>query len=123
MGNLFSKARDWLPAQVDRAAGETVVYSRAGESLTVTAVVGQVLASEAEEGAARIAYTDRDYLIAVAALRATFGRPRVGDTITHEIDGEEIVFVVQNLDGAEQAVRFADQTRFTWRIHVKRKEE
>lgn len=121
--SLLNKARDWLTAKVEQAAGELVTYSRSGESYPVTAVVGQTLASEVEQGAARIAYSDRDYLIAVAALKDLgFGRPRIGDTIAHVIDGEEIVFVIGNLDGAEPAVRFIDQGRDVWRIHVKRKE-
>ncbi len=121
--SLLNKAREWLTAKVEQAAGEPVTYSRSGESYPVTAVVGQTLASEIEQGAARIAYSDRDYLITVAALKDLgFGRPEIGDTIAHVIDGEEIVFVIGNLDGAEPAVRFIDQSRDVWRIHVKRKE-
>ena len=41
--NLFAKARDWLTTQLEAAAGEVVTYTRGGESITLTAVVGQTL--------------------------------------------------------------------------------
>ena len=116
--NLFQKARSFLPAQEQRAAGETVTYARGAESLTLTAVVGNTVFATNVEGAARISFGDRDYLIGVADL--TLGAPRIGDRVHHVVGGAALVFEVQDLDGGEPAWRHSDPDRTTWRVHVKR---
>jgi hypothetical protein len=117
--NLFQKARSWLPAMEQKAAGETVTYTRGAESITLAAaVVGRTVFASNEEGAARISFGDRDYLIGVADL--TFGAPRIGDRVTQTIDGADVVFEIKDLDTGEPPWRFSDPDRTTWRVHVKR---
>ncbi|HEY1191915.1 MAG TPA: hypothetical protein VGE74_30065 [Gemmata sp.] len=117
--NLLGKAREWLRDQVEAAAGEAITYTRGAQSFPLTALVGQVLPSESEEGAARIAVNERDYLISVAAF--PFATPEIGDLVTQVIDGAELVFSVQSTNGGDPAWRHSDATRSLWLIHTKRK--
>lgn len=113
--NLFDKAKTWLPAMLQSAAGSTVSYRRGATSITLTAVIGQTVFSSNVEGAARIERGDRDYLILVADL--TLGVPRIGDRIT---DANGLVFEVQTPETGEPAWRYSDPERAEYRLHMKR---
>lgn len=118
MSNLFAKARDWLPAQVQAAAGVSVTYTRGATSIALTAVVGRVAYRVDAEGGRRVELGDRDYLITAADL--TFGTPRVGDRVTETIDGAAVVFELQDTDTGEPCWRWSDPQRTEYRCHVKR---
>ncbi|MDY3555307.1 hypothetical protein R5W24_004448 [Gemmata sp. JC717] len=117
--NLFAKARDWLTAQLEEAAGEPITYTRGNQTFALTAVVGQTLVSESEEGPARVAVSERDYLIAAAGF--PFATPAIGDVIGQTVGGVPLVFSIQSTDSGDPAWRYSDQTRAMWLIHVKRK--
>lgn len=117
--NLFAKAKQWLPAAVQTAAGVTVTYARGVEQVTLTAVVGRTAFASNEQGAARVEFGDRDYLIAVADL-VIGGRavePADGDTVT-DADGQR--FEVKRPGTGEPAWRYSDPQRTTYRLHTKR---
>lgn len=114
---LLKKAETWLPAQEQKAAGVTVTYTRAGESITIAAVVGRQEMAAVDAGMTRLITPDRDYLISAAAL--TFGTPEYGDRIAEVIGGECVTYEVMD-QMAGEPWRFSDPTRVTWRIHVKR---
>lgn len=118
MSNLFQKARDWLPAMEQSAAGVSVTYTRGATSITLTAVVGRTVFASNAEGGPRIEFGDRDYLVAVAAL--TLGTPTLGDRITETIDGAVVTFEAQTPDTGEPCWRYSDPERTTYRIHCKR---
>lgn len=121
MPNLFELARDWLPAQAQTAAAVSVTYSRGAETITITtAVVGRTVFASNVEGAARIEFGDRDYLIPVDDL--TFGVPAIGDRITETVDGTAKVFEVVTPDTGEPAWRYSDPQHTVWRIHVKQQQ-
>lgn len=115
---LFQKARDWLPQQVQAAAGESITYTRGATSETLTAVLGRTLFAQNEEGGGRVVWGDGDFLI-VAADLATFGRPRVGDRITLTLGGETAAFEIQDPPTGEPAVRWSDQQQAQYRVHCK----
>lgn len=114
---LFQKASSWLPAQAQRAAGETVTYTRGAESITITAVLGRTVFAQNQEGAARIIWGDGDFLILAADL--TLGTPRVGDRIAVTLGGESATFEVQDPATSEPACRWSDVERTEYRIHTK----
>lgn len=118
MSNLFAKAREWLGTAVQEAAGVTVAYTRGVTSITLTAVVGRTVFVSNAEGAPRVQFGERDYLIEVADL--TLGTPKLGDRITETIDGTAVVFEVQEPEAGEPAWRYSDQGRTRYRVHTKR---
>jgi hypothetical protein len=116
--NLFEKARDWLPAAVQAAAGVSVTYARGVTSLAITAVVGRTAFASNQMGGPRIEWGDRDYLITVEDL--TIGEPAIGDRVTEVIDGTSIVFELVTPDTGEPAWRYSDPQRTVYRLHMKR---
>lgn len=125
MATLFETAFDngWLSTQVQTAAAASVTYARGAETATVTAVVGRTVFASNAEGAARVEFGDRDYLILAAdlvAANANWTKPAIGDRIT---DSEGRVFEVVTPDTGEPAWRYSDPQHTTWRIHTKRQRQ
>ena len=125
MPNLFQKARDWLPAQVQAAAGiGTVTYTRATGAgvLTLEPWVGRSGPTEATEGPARITWGDRDYVVRQDEL--TYGGtaflPAIGDRLAETINGVAHTFEVQTPDAGGPHYRWVDSDRSMIRLHVKR---
>ena len=86
--------------------------------------VGRTLfATQAEVGAARVEWGERDYLCSVADFQALVGvgtTPIQGDRIADvDPNGNPIVFEVQVSTG-EPAQRLSDQTRQAFRMHCKK---
>lgn len=124
MANLFEKTKSWLPARMKQCAGKSVTYARSGSSdVTLTAWVGNTLfAIEGRgEGAARVEWGERDYLIAAADMATVgLGEPRAGDQITETLPVEgATTFEVMPVAG-EPAWRWADGDRTFYRLHAKK---
>jgi hypothetical protein len=123
MASLFEKAEPWLPARMKQAGGKSVTYARAGSSdVTLTVWVGRTLfAIEGRgEGAARVEWGERDYLIAAADMAdAGLGVPQVGDRITEVLPVEGAVTFELMPDSREPPWRWSDADRTTYRLHVK----
>lgn len=123
MANLFAKARDWLPAQVQAAAGVSVTYTRAaGGTISLEPWVGRTLFSGTVEGGARVQWGDRDYIVRRDELVSGGSEipPALGDRLTEVIGGVSTTFEVQNPDTGEPAWRWADAARSMYRLHVKK---
>lgn len=125
MPNLFAKARDWLPSQMQAAAGVgALTYTRANgaEALTLEPWVGRSGLIDTTEGAARISWGDRDYLVRQDELVSNGAAflPAVGDRIEETINGVAHVFEVKTPESGEVHYRFADSNRAMIRLHVKR---
>jgi len=125
MSTLFAKARDWLPGKVREAAGVGITYARGAESIGITATVGRTVFSSLAEGAPRVEFGERDYLILAADLVIGGGtsEPAIGDRITETIDGSDVVFEVVTPETGEPAWRWSDPQRTVWRVHVKRQKQ
>ena len=125
MPNLFQKARDWLPGQMQAAAGVgTLTYTRAGGAgaLALEPWVGQSGLLDTIEGPARISWGDRDYIVRQDEL--VYGGvaflPAIGDRISETINGVAHTFEVQTPESGELHFRWADTNRSMLRLHVKR---
>lgn len=116
--NLFAKAREWLAPAVQAAAGVSVTYTRGATSVSLTPVPGRTVFVSNAEGAPRVEFGERDYLIPVSELTA-LGVPKIGDRIAETIDGVTVTFEVQQPNAGEPAWRY-DQTRSVFRVHCKR---
>ena len=127
MPNLFQKARAWLPAQVEAAAGETVLYTRGVLSAELVAVPGQTAFVSNAIDAARVQFGDADFIVRVGELERiglTPATPKNGDRITRTIDGQAVVFEMQDPGpgepgAGEPAWRYSGPDRYAVRIHTK----
>ncbi len=121
MADLISDAVDWLASTLKTDAGQTVVYWRASDSVSVTAVVGQSVAEAVEEDGRIIRVESRDFLIARAdlVLSAVNVEPERGDVIRWTIGSTVYVYEVIALPG-ESHWRDSDPYLKTFRIHTKR---
>lgn len=124
MPNLFAKARDWLPAQMQAAAGVgELTYTRVGGgTLTLEPWVGRSGLIDTTEGPARISWGDRDYVVRQDELvyAGVAFLPAVGDRLSETINGVAHTFEVATPDSGEMHYRFADTNRAMIRLHVKR---
>jgi hypothetical protein len=114
----------WLNGMLGKAAGVAITYTRATVVVPITAAsgnatVGREDATSEREGGPRKESSDRDYLIAVAAL-ASLGEPREGDLIQESINGVAAKFKVMRPDIGEPAWRFSDTEETCYRLHTKR---
>ncbi|MBN9521084.1 hypothetical protein J0H58_21625 [bacterium] len=118
--NPFARLDEYLNAALPAALGGAVTYTRGAQQIPVAdAVVGRTVFSSNQQGAARVEFGDRDYLIPVASLTA-LGEPTAGDRITDVVNGVELTFQVQKPGTGEPAWRYSDPGRTTYRIHTKR---
>lgn len=116
---MLAKARAFLSAGLQTAAGVSVTYARQGETtLSLTAIPGRTVFSSTLDGAAKIEFGDRDYLVEAADL--TYGEPALGDRITEVIDGTTTVFEIVTPNTGEPAWRWSDPSHTRWRIHCKK---
>lgn len=117
MANLRQRGQAALNRRKLISDGVAVTYTRGATTLTLTAWADTTranrLASAGVPGATT-EWTDRDYLIPVAAL--TLGEPAIGDRITEPGIG---TFEVQPSDNGEPAVRHSDVGQTLWRVHTK----
>lgn len=126
MPNLFEKARTWLPAQMEAAAGVgPVTYTRARtlHVVTLSPWVGRTLfATSREAGGASVAWGDRDYLVPRDQLRVggVEFEPDDGDRLVEVIGGVACTFEVMKPDTGEPAWRWSDTGETTYRLHVKK---
>lgn len=118
---LLGRGADMLTRRLAAADGDRVVaYTRGAVTLAVAgAVVGRTTFTAAQQGAARVERSDRDYLIPVAAL-VGLGTPAAGDRITETVNGVVKTYECKppRLVG-EPPWRFSDATETVYRIHCK----
>lgn len=118
MTTLFSKARNWIRQQLERAAGVSVTYVRTGQSpIAMTAVVGRTVFASNMVNQAQVEFGDRDYLIKATDL--TLGEPQIGDRIHETIDGEQRIYEIMTPNTGEPAWRWSDPQHTVYRLHVK----
>jgi hypothetical protein len=115
---------DWLNTMLGSAAGVAITYTRGATVITITAAsggatVGREQSTSERDGGPRKEWTDRDYLITVAAL-AGLGEPQEGDLIQETINGVAAKFKLMRSDAGEPAWRFSDTEETCYRVHTKR---
>ena len=121
---LLSRGMAWLGEKHAVNESVSVTYTRSATSVTVLAVTGNQQASvqnRAQQGDARVTWSDRDYLIRSADLidAGLSGVPAAGDRVTETISGVATVFEVAKGPG-EPAWEWSEPDRVTYRIHTKR---
>lgn len=101
--------------------GRTVTYRRGGNSVEVTASIGQTTFRTVVDYGAQVRTARRDYLVSTVDLVLNSERvlPEAGDRI-EEIDGDQtFVYEVMGPGGDEPAWRYSDPYRRVLRIHTK----
>lgn len=121
MSNLMQDAVDWLGAQLKRAAGVTITYTRGTNSVSITATVSMHEYDVIDTDGVVTAVTSRDYVIHSAdlILAAVEVLPRAGDRIAETIDGTAETFEVMPLAGT-RAFDPVDPDSVLLKIHTKK---
>jgi hypothetical protein len=119
---LLQAGQAYLAGAVGKAAGVGISYARGATVVTITAEsgaawVGRTAFTSVQQGAIRVEWGDRDYLILASAL-AAIGEPAEGDRITETVNGTAKVFEVMS-PGGEPPWRYSDPQRSVFRLHVK----
>lgn len=125
MSNMLRAGLAHLTSMLATHASETVVYSRGGDSVSVSATVGQkLLRLDDMEGGSRLEYTDMDFLIPTAQLILNDEPilPERGDLIERTI-GDEISRYEVSPYGSDAAWRYSDPHQSIVRIHTKSVDE
>jgi hypothetical protein len=121
---LLHRGQAMLNRSLGTAGGVSVTYTRGATTVTIldtdgAAWVGRTAFASTQQGAARVEWGDRDYLILASAL-AALGEPQVGDRVAETVEGVELVFEVKTPRTGEPAWRYSDPTRTVYRVHAKR---
>lgn len=120
-----------LARGLDRArqhAGRSVVYSRGGESVTVTALRGNSR-YQLEENTGFVTEKEvRDFIIEAEPLRAlvfdgSIFEPKTGDRIVETVHGRTRTFSVRPPSPATPHWSWVDPDETTMRIHTELSEE
>lgn len=121
---LLQRGQQMLNRRMGQAGGVTITYARGLTEVAIldedgAAWVGRTAFASTQQGAARVEWGDRDYLILASAL-AALGEPQEGDRVTETIEGVETTFEVMTPGTGEPCWRYSDPTRTVVRLHVKR---
>lgn len=105
------------------SAGVSITYARGVDSVELTAWEGRTLFAieSRQEGAARVQWGDKDYLIVASELilDGDTVTPREGDRITQTLPEGDVTFEVLPPNRGEPAWRYSDPQRTILRVHVK----
>lgn len=121
MANLLKRGMQWLAGKLAEHASETVVYSRGGDSVTLTPTQGKTMLLLSDgSGGNRVEWTDADLIFPAEdlVLGGSATTPRRGDRVRYTEDGRTIVFEVMAADG-EPPWRYCDGSRVLIRVHLK----
>jgi hypothetical protein len=106
-------------SRIRDVAGETVVYRRGAQKVTLTATIGSTREQSVDSGGLVLVVRHCDFHLPQASLilggRVT--EPQVGDTITRT-DGT--VWEARPIDG-DRCFYDSDQYGHEWRVHTERK--
>lgn len=121
MPNFLSDAMNWLDSTLAQTgvAGEEITYQRAGDSVSITAIIGATDLQREADGM-QISFRSTDFLITAAdlVLSGVTTKPRRGDRITRESASSTNVYEVLAIDG-EQCYSISEPSGRTLRVHAK----
>lgn len=123
MASLLQRGAEWLAGKLkDTAiAGESITYTRGGDSVTLTATPGKSLLRVMDSsGNSVVEWTDADWLISAAdlILAGSTTLPERGDIITRTKGGTVYTYEVRPVE-SEGAWRWSDENRTIMRVHTK----
>jgi hypothetical protein len=123
MPTLMQNAATWLGAQLQAAAGRSIIYHRSSDvSGTISGVCSKVEYEvlDRDEGA-MTAVTFDDWLFTASELivNGTAITPRIGDQITETLNGTTITYEVLPID-KRPCFEFADSSGILLTVHTKR---
>jgi len=121
--NRFQRAQARLNQRFMENAKVTIVYHRLDFFLPIDVWVGNTLFRSTDQGATRLEWGDRDYLIPVVNLKidGLLVEPQKDDWIEEEFPEPHGVqsFMIVAPDN-EPVWRFSDNQRTLYRVHTKR---
>ncbi len=119
---MMSNAMTWLRGTLAEAAGVAITYTDGTYSVDLTPWIGRTVFGSTLDGAARVEWGDRDYLIPadLLILNGVVVKPAVGNRITETVNGTAKTYEVMRPATGEPAWRYSDPGETLLRIHVKR---
>lgn len=120
--SLMSRGKSFLNRKMGDAAGVSVSYTRAAETISLTAVIGRTVFASNLEGKARIEFGEIDLIIVAADLEfdGVQVKPERGDRIGITLDGTALTLELMIPQTGEPAWRYSDPERTRIRLHCKR---
>lgn len=111
-------SQEILRDSIDSIGGVDILYSRAGDDVTVLATVGSTSTEEATDDDALVRGSVRDFIVkkSLLILSTVTVSPAKGDRIT---DADGNIFEVLPL-GSDGVARDSGDSGYVWRIHTKK---
>jgi len=123
MSSMFSKSVGFVHGSAMAFAGEEVVYSRGGVSVSPNpmALIGETDHEGIVQEAVQVDAISRDFLIDASSLSIGGNAiiPKHGDLITQTVNGAAVRFAVSPPSRGIPEWRWTDATHTRYRIHTK----
>ncbi len=118
--NAFDAAFRAMHTAIRAVAAVTVTYWRAGQSVSLDAVVGATVFEIDEGNGVLVSSSARDYLVCASdlVLGGATAEPKRGDRIVETRHGVSSTYEVMG-PGGQKAARPSDPYGYAWRIHTK----
>ena len=119
MADMLATAANWLAGVHKASAGQSVVYQRQSDFVSVTAVIGGSAGTSVDAGGVPYAVNSVDFLIKASdlVLSGETIEPQRGDRIVWN----SCVYVVTADNAGERPFRESGPGRTVWRIYAKYK--
>lgn len=127
MTNYLKLGAETLQSQMERFAGEEVLYRRVTSAsprfmFRVIAIPGRSPVDIIDKNGTVLRAVIQDFHVEIAAMRKKMEAPKTplrGDEIVMTLAGRKIVFVVSGEDFSASHYEPADSYGIAWRIHTK----
>lgn len=115
MADLLQSGLDWLAAQLNASAGQSVTYQQGSTSLALTATLGKTDLVDTDDDENALEFRTTDFLFRASDLTVV---PGPGDTIKASPDGSGCTYEVLPFPSGEY-YRNEDPYGVRIRVHTK----
>ena len=123
MADVIATGAAWLAGQLQSHAGQTVTYSRSGDSVEITATIGNTDFQTTDADGFFSQVQSRDFIFPAAdlVLNAETVLPERGDTITVVVGDKTYTYAVLPFGEDGELYKFSDPHRTILRVHTKKR--
>lgn len=119
MTTFLRRSMNWLSSTLadTGVAGESIIYQRGSESLSIIAVVGQSESTQVDASGVSYSVATTDFMISASDL--VFGGETVEPAERDRIIWDGRVYIVAQPTGGDRPFRSSGNDRSLWRVHTK----